>query len=228
MKYLAAYLTGVSTLSIPIPTFFPDFATPDLGCFVRRKHDIEIEQGSANIHIEYVPSIDFAPQHHQTYFRIKCGEAGFFQRCGVHRTNDFSIPGQILEHQQPDFVLGGDQRVYATDWLRYPVFSAESYYWFFGQYRNPGQQQWRPDSLVAHIYDIYENGTLSTVHYDDTGADRDLNDMVLEVAIVGRKPIRIFEPAIEQEVATELFKKQAMPRILDELARVKESSKKYH
>ena len=52
--------------------------------------------------------------------------------------------------------------------------------------------------------------------------------MVLEVAIVGRKPIRIFEPAIEQEVATELFKKQAMPRILEELARVKESSKKNH
>ena len=99
---------------------------------------------------------------------------------------------------------------------------------FFGQYRNPGEQQWRPDSLVAHIYDIYENGTLSNVHYDDTGADRDLNDIVLEVAIVGRKPISIFEPAIEQEAATEIFKKQGMPRIQEELARVKESSKKNH
>jgi hypothetical protein len=77
-------------------------------------------------------------------------------------------------------------------------------------------------SLVGHVYDIYENGTLSTVHYDDTEADGDLDDMILEVAIVGRKQMRIFEPAIEQEAATEAFKKQAMPRIREEMARVQE------
>lgn len=139
----------------------------------------------------------------------------------MHRTNDFSIPGPILEHQQPDFVLGGDQHVYATDWMRYPVSSAESYYWFFGQCRNPAQQQWQPDLVVAHIYDIYENGTLSTVHYDDAGGDNDLNDMILEIAIVGRKPIRIFDPVVGQKASAEIFKKQAMPRIRGELARIK-------
>ena len=84
-------------------------------------------------------------------------------------------------------------------------------------------QQWRADSLVAHTYDIYQNGTLSEVHYDDTGGDRDLNDMILEVAIVGRRPINVFEPAIGQDSATEIFKKQGMPRIQEEIAKVKKN-----
>jgi hypothetical protein len=214
---LGSLFISVSNLSITIPTWFPDFATPDLGCLIRRKHELEVEPGNVGIHVEFVPSIDFAPQYHQTYFRIKCGDAGFFERCAVYRTNDLTDPLPL----QPDFVLGGDKPVYATDWLRYPAFSAQSIYWFFGEYRNPAEQSWRLDSLVAHTYDIYENGTLSTVHYDDTGADNDLNDMILEIAIVGRKQI-IFKPAIGQEAATEIFKKQVMPRIQEELARVKE------
>ena len=48
--------------------------------------------------------------------------------------------------------------------------------------------------------------------------------MILEVAIVGRKPISVFEPAIGQEAATEIFKKQGMQRIQEEIAKVK---KKY-
>jgi len=212
------------TLIIEYPNFFPDFATPDLGCFVRSKHELEIEEGNANYHIEYAPSIDFAPEYHQTYFRIKCGNAAFYQRCGVHRTSQFdNIPPFIIENRVPDFVLGGDKPVYATDWLRYPVSSGWWYYWFFGQYRNPAEQQSRADSLVAHSYDIYENGTLSEVHYDDTGGDRDLNDMILEVAIVGRRPINVFEPVIGQDSATEIFKKQGMPRIQEEIAKVKKN-----
>jgi hypothetical protein len=93
-------------------------------------------------------------------------------------------------------------------------------YWFFGQYRNPAETQWKSDVLVGHSYDIYENGTLSTVYYDDTGADRDLNDMVIEIAIVGRTPIKIFTQAVDQAVATH-HEEHAAPRILAEMAKLK-------
>ena len=208
-------------MSFLFPPSFPNFATPDLGCLVRRKHELQIEEINRNIHVEFVPSIDFAPRFHQTYFRIKCGKAGFFERCMVHRTTDFSIPGPILETFPPDFVLGGDQHVHATDWLRYPVSTSPMNYWFFGQYRNPAETRWKSDALVGHSYDIYENGTLSTVYYDDTGADRDMDDMVVEIAIVGRTPIRIFTQAVDQAIATRHFEEHAAPRILAEMAKLK-------
>jgi hypothetical protein len=90
-----------------------------------------------------------------------------------------------------------------------------------GQYLNPAETQWNSDAHVGHSYDIYGNGTLSTVHYDDTGEDRDLNDMVIEVAIVGRTPINIFTQAVDQAVATLHFEEHAAPRIRAEMAKVK-------
>jgi hypothetical protein len=96
--------------------------------------------------------------------------------------------------------------------------------WFFGQFRNPATTQWRPDALVAHIYDIYDNGTLSTVQYDDTGGDRDLNDLILEVAIVGRTPIGIIVQAEGQLEATTHFEKHAAPRIRAEIEKAKKKS----
>ncbi len=48
-------------MTVLFPPLFPDFATPDLGCLVRRKHELQIEDGNANVHVEFVPSIDFAP-----------------------------------------------------------------------------------------------------------------------------------------------------------------------
>ena len=71
----------MATRNVIAPFLFPNFATPDLGCLVRRKHDLEIEVGAANIHVEFMPSIEFQPRYHQTYFRVKCGSAAFFQRC---------------------------------------------------------------------------------------------------------------------------------------------------
>jgi hypothetical protein len=64
-------------------SLFPTPNAPDLGCFVRRKHELEIEESFNNIHLELNPSIDFNPRYHQLYFRVTCGEAAFFQRCLV-------------------------------------------------------------------------------------------------------------------------------------------------
>jgi hypothetical protein len=208
-------------MTVLFPPLFPDFNAPDLGCLVRRKHDLQIEDGNANVHVEFVPSIDFAPRFHQAYFRVKCGKAAFFERCMVHRTTDFSVPGPILEQFPPDFVLGGDFTPRPSDWLRYPASQSPQNYWFFGQFRNPAETAWRRDAIVAHAYDIYDNGTLSTVQYDDTGGDRDLNDLIIEVAIVGRTPIGILTQAVDQKAATLHFEQYAAPRIRAEIEKAK-------
>ena len=175
---------------MPLETIslFPNPNAPDLGCFVRRKHGLELdEEGAHNVHVDLNPSIDFNPRYHQCYFRIICGEAAFFQRCFVYMTTDLTIPPPILEQFPPQFILGGEYTPHPSDWFKFPTQSGQRFYWFFGQHRDPNGGLWAPDALVGHSYDIYENGTLSTVHYDDTGGDRDLDDLELEVAIVGRR-----------------------------------------
>jgi len=85
---------------------FPNPATPDLGCFVRRKHGLQTEP--FNVHVEFQPSIDLPQLRQQVYFRVVCGKAAFFQRALVLMTFDASIPPPILQNFPPDFVLGGD------------------------------------------------------------------------------------------------------------------------
>lgn len=201
-------------------TLFPNPAVPDLGCLVRHKHDLQIEDGAANVHVEFMPSIDLNTPFHQTYFRVKCGEAGFFERCFVYMTVDASVPPFILETRPPDWVLGGDTRPHPSDWFRYPTQGGTRLYWFFGQFRNPASTVWQPDAIVGHSYDIYENGTLSTVQYDDTGGDRDLNDFILEVAIVKREEWGVLTQAEGQAEANETFERNIGPRLREQIRRL--------
>lgn len=192
---------------------FPNPATPDLGCFVRRKHPIEIEP--FNVHVEFQPSIDLPELRQQVYFRVVCGKARFFQRVLVLITPDASVPPPILQNFPPDFVLGGDFTPSPSEWLRYPMQSGTRFYWFFGQHRDPSTGPWRPDSFVGHTYDIYDNGTLSTVHFDDTGVDRDMNDIILEVAVVKRNRPDIVVAAEGQLESFQKFEREAFPKLRD-------------
>ena len=196
---------------------FPNPDVPDLGCFVRRKHELEVNEFERNLHVELNPSIDFHPNHHQVYFRVMCGHAGFFQRALVKMTADLSVPGPILEHFPPDFVLGGDFRPRPSDWFKFPTQSGQRFYWFFGQHRDPAGSTWASDALVGHTYDIYENGTLSTIKYDDTGGDRDFDDFVLEAAVVGRRSWGDLVQAIDQAEITELVAKKGLGAVRDRI-----------
>lgn len=66
--------------------------------------------------------------------------------------------------------------------------------------------------MVGHSYDIYENGTLSIVRYDDTGGDRDFDDFVLEVAIVGRRSFADVLQAIDQVAVNRKIEKE-LPKL---------------
>jgi hypothetical protein len=194
--------------------FFPNFTSPDLGCLVRRKHELEV--GFQNLHFEFVPSIDLNPKFHQTYFRVKCGRAGFFERCLVYRTVGPTIPPLLLQ-RPADAVLGGDFKPTPSDWFRFPIQEGEMNYVFMGQFRNPAQGEWNVDAKVAHAYDIYDNGTLSTVHFDDTGGDNDLDDLILEVAVVKRvKREIVFQDVAQQSKVNADFVRDRLPKLLAE------------
>jgi hypothetical protein len=192
---------------------FPNPSTPDLGCLVRRKHPLETE--AFNVHVEFQPSIDLPDLRQQVYFRIVCGKAAFFQRVLVLMTVDASIPPPILQNFPPDFVLGGDFTPAPSEWFRYPMQAGTRFYWFFGQHRDPAAGSWRPDAFVGHTYDIYDNGTLSTVHFDDTGGDRDMNDLILEVAVVKRNRPDIVIAAEGQVERFQQFEREAFPKLRD-------------
>jgi hypothetical protein len=201
---------------MPEPFFFPfpNPSTPDLGCFVRRKHGLQSEP--FNIHVEFQPSIDLPQQRQQVYFRVVCGNAAFFQRGLVLMTFDASVPPPILQNFPPDFVLGGDFTPSPSEWFRYPMQTGTRFYWFFGQHRNPASGPWRPDSFVGHSYDIYTNGTLSTVHFDDTGGDKDMDDFIIEVAVVKRHRPDIVVAAEGQLEAYKRFEQEALPRLREQ------------
>jgi hypothetical protein len=120
----------------------------------------------------------------------------------------------ILGGIMPDWVLGGDFRPYPSDWLKFPPQTGEMYYFFSGEYRNPSQPNWELDGSVGHRYDIYDNGTLSTVGWDDTGGDKDYNDIVLEVAIVRRHSFfdDLLPFAVEREADLERFVGEDLPK----------------
>jgi hypothetical protein len=142
-----------------------------------------------------------------------CGEAAFFQRCLVYMTVDLSIPPPNLVAFPPDWILGGEYTPHPSDWLKYPTQSGNRFYWFFGQHRNPSGGSWTADALVGHTYDIYENGTLSTIHYDDTGGDRDMDDLVLQAAIVGRRSWQVVVQASNQQAVNEQVTREGLPQL---------------
>jgi hypothetical protein len=190
-----------------VTTTFATPNTPDLGCFVEHSHGFQVDG-------EWAIWAEFAPWNnqegiipHQCYFRVKCGRAAFFQRVKVWMRPQ--LDSLIFNGIAPDHVLGGDFRPYPSDWVKYPPQRGNQTYWFRGEHRNPAESQWRADAAAGHSYDIYDNGTISTASWDDTGGDRDFDDMILEVAIVYRR--RYFDPviALVDAVTDEVFERFA-------------------
>lgn len=164
--------------------FFTTPNTPDLGCFVRHKHGFQSD-GDWPLWAEFAPwNLEDGILPHQAYFRVICGRAAFFQRVKVWMRPD--LDPSIFNGVGPDHVLGGDFRPRPSDWLSFPPQSGNQTYWFRGEHRNPALTDWHADAAAGHKFDIYDNGTLSTVSWDDTGGDRDFNDIIVEVAIVYR------------------------------------------
>jgi hypothetical protein len=121
----------------------------------------------------------------------------------------------------PDWILGGEYTPRPSDWQKYPTQSGQRFYWFIGQHRNPSGGLWTADALVGHTYAIYENGTLSTVYYDDTCGDRDMDDFVLEAAIVGRCSWAEVIQASNQEAINKRVARKGLPKLKSRFTRIR-------
>jgi hypothetical protein len=177
--------------------------TPDLGCFIRTVHPFELDY-EFHIWEELSPVILGL---HQVYFRVMCGEAAYFQRCHVYLSDMWVPPGW-----PGDALLGGDHTPRPSDWEKFPVQTRPRRYFFHGEHRNPATSTWHRDAAVGHAYELYENGTLSRVGWDDTGGDMDLNDLTVEVAVVRRRRwLDDFTVAEVDEVALARFTNDVMP-----------------
>ena len=199
-----------------VPHLFPFFspATPDLGCFTRNKHPFQHDW-------DFFLWTEFAPWEagkvltHQTYFRVKCGKAAFHQRVCVWMTPANTNPPPLIG-LPPDFVLGGAHVPVPSDWQKFPVRSSDTWYWFAGEHKPPEETAWRRDAAVGHSFDIYDNGTLSTVGWDDTGGDRDFNDVVVEVAVVRRSNFfDDLQPFVLSAHEMEQLEKHVLPKMLE-------------
>ncbi len=209
---------SIVDLNVLFPFYTPD--VPDLGCFVEHRHDLE----SYDFYVWGEPS----PWNlagiitHQTYARVICGEAGAYQRAQVVMLDGFSSMFDALA-STPDFVLGGDFRAQPSEWIKFPTQSANKMYWFVGAHRDPSSASWQPDAVVGHSFDIYENGTLSTVHFDDTRADGEMDDFILEVAVVHRRRfVDVFEPLVFGEAELRRFEAQEFPRVREAIRGTRE------
>lgn len=187
------------------PYVFQTPNTPDLGCFVRQMHGFQA-QSHTPFWNEYAPG---GP--HQAYFRVSCGKAAFHQRVKVWRRE---FDPEVHSGSNPDWVLGGDFPPYPSEWIKYPPQTGLTPYWFRGEHRDPSQPQWQDDAAVGHRFDIYDNGTLSTVGWDDTGGDLDYDDMVVEVAIVFRHAyFDQLAPVAVRQADFERFVREELPKI---------------
>jgi hypothetical protein len=188
--------------SISSELMFPTPDTPDLGCLIQQVHPFE-KDFDFHMWSEESPVLQ---GDHQVYFRVKCGEAGFYQRCAVYMSDGFVPPGTPITATLAGSMLGGEFRPRPSDWRKFPAQQVARQYWFHGEYRNPAAPGWHRDEMVGHSLDLYENGTLSTVGWDDTGTDEDLNDHVVEVASVNRTGYFWWlDPAVIDEAEVEAF-----------------------
>jgi hypothetical protein len=188
--------------------FRPTLNSPDLGCHVRQAHPFEVDY---KFHI-WEETSPLTRDVHQVYFRVVCGEAAFYQRCHVYMSPVWVPPGW-----PGDAMLGGNHRPRPTDWAKFPVQARAYRYIFHGEHRNPSEHSWKWNAAVGHSYDIYENGTLSRVGWDDTGGDMDMNDLIIEVAVVDRRSyFDEFVIADMDEVALEHFTEQVLPSRTDQ------------
>jgi hypothetical protein len=197
------------------PFWFVTPNSPDLGCFVERKHAFEVD-GDWPFWMEFAPweFVNGVPQYipHQVYARAVCGDAAYYQRIKAYMAPSGTAPFSLLG-LPPDHVLGGDFRPRPGDWVKYPVQSGAKDYWFIGEYRNPATTTWQLDASVGHSFDQYQNGTLSTVGWDDTGGDLDRNDLIMEVAVVYRR--RWFDQLVVadiDQIVLERFEREGLPR----------------
>jgi hypothetical protein len=146
---------------------------PGLGRFVRNEFDNIL--AGVNVYRIWLEG------HHQVHYRVAGGESGLWQRCVVYVRN--APPANTpLPAGNIDLILGGEFWATPTGWSAFEPHSGTYTYYWGGAYHKDGGWHW--DSGVRERKDVYANGIVWTLNYDDTGDHPDYNDYTIEVACV--------------------------------------------
>jgi hypothetical protein len=118
-----------------------------------------------------------------------------------------------LGNQNP-ITLGGEENIVISPlwWTFGPQYDRPVLYYFVGEFLN-NNGKWVTDYGSDHSWDLYSNGFLATLVFDDSGADDDFNDLVMEIALMYLPitPPRIFSK--EQEEINKTFFGKRLPEI---------------
>lgn len=186
---------------------------PDLGYWISRRHEYQIEQG-LNIYAES------NEDPVEICFRTAGSEAALRQKCAIYLTQSwFPIPNPTA--QQPAYALDESSRAWKT-FGRHPGFTA---YWFFGYHSRDGN--WLPNTAIAHMTDVYSNGLLTTVYFEDTGAGGDFNDLVIQIFSATRAGSAFAVPAAQKKISKK-FEKDVLPRLIKQAEKDKPQKKENH
>lgn len=146
---------------------------------IDRREAFDIERPSATAFSIWNASSD---QRHEVWFRIRGGDALFQQRLRVYKEQDLPRPPDTLPpSSELIYEIEGNR---ASDWISLG-FEDEFYtYYFDGDNRPFGRPGWDHSKAVRAQKEIYNNGDLYRVSFEDLNTLDDYNDLEVEVVLV--------------------------------------------
>ncbi len=119
---------------------------------------------------------------HQVWYRISGGDALFRQRLRVYRENAAPRPQNELPSdsaRQQEITSNAP-----TDWFMFPAGTGVFTYYFDGDHRSGGGQNWEDAFGVKVRRTRFANGNLYDLGFEDQESLDDFNDLELQVVIL--------------------------------------------
>jgi hypothetical protein len=123
---------------------------------------------------------------HQVWYRISGGDALFRQRLRVYQENAGPRPQNQLppDSARRQELLSNDP----TGWLMFPAATGISSYYFDGDHRSRGSEEWE-DALGLKVRRTrYANGNLYELGFEDQESLDDFNDLEIQVVFLQALP----------------------------------------
>jgi hypothetical protein len=123
---------------------------------------------------------------HQVWYRISGGDALFRQRLRIYQENAGPRPQNQLppDSARRQELLSNDP----TGWFMFPAATGISSYYFDGDHRSRGSEEWE-DALGLKVRRTrYANGNLYELGFEDQESLDDFNDLEIQVVFLQALP----------------------------------------
>lgn len=146
---------------------------PDLGTLTKQNDIDEIVPGKSFYTI-------YLDNHFKLYYRVKGGKSSpLWQGCYIYERN--APPQNSLPRDSHNVQLGGEFNTTPTNWSSFETHNSTYTYYFAGIHHQ--NRKWDWDYGFHITRDVYTNGYIWTLSYDDNGSNPDYDDFIVEVAV---------------------------------------------